>query len=170
MSSVTCLLCGKLLTRKANLPRHQKTISCLQAQKHMNGNIEINQEKFQCKYCSKFFTRKEHVNKHEKEYCPSKASSEELQAELQKLRTKVEVLEAKLEEKTQIIADLRDQLFKKEVDQKHLTISAISRPTTSVHNTIKNAIIQNFLPSKENETKEQLPLLTIDYIREGAER
>jgi hypothetical protein len=169
MTGTTCSFCGTFLTLKANLVRHQKTIRCKKLQKQCEltkqKEEDIKEEGYQCKYCQKSFTRKEYMNKHEKNTCPSKPVAEEIQ----RLRTRVEVLEAEQRKDQQIITDLRAQLARKEDNQQHITLTAVSRPTTSVRNTIKNSVIQNLLPLKEEEMKEHTSFLTLEHIKEGPE-
>lgn len=169
MSGTTCSFCGTFLTLKANLTRHQKTIRCKKlqnkAESSKNEEEDYKEDGYQCKYCHKSFTRKEYMNKHEKKSCSSKAAAEEIQ----RLRTRVEVLEAEQRKDQQTITDLRFQLSRKEDNQQHVTLTAVSRPTTSVRNTIKNSVIQNLLPLKEEEMKEHTAFLTLEHIKEGAE-
>lgn len=69
----------------------------------------------------------------------------------------------------EIITSLRQQLAEKERIQHQLALTAITRPTTSIKNTIKNSVIQNLTPLLENEMKNSVPHLTVDHIKAGPE-
>ena len=70
---------------------------------------------------------------------------------------------------TEQIQDLKDQLAKKEQNQQHITLAAISKPTTQVKNTIKNCIVQNLSPLLEADMRDQAKFLTVDHVKAGAQ-
>lgn len=86
----------------------------------------------------------------------------EQQIELTKLATIIEGQKVLIEE-------LRRLLSEKEKDQQTLALTAISRPTTNIKNTIKHSVIQNLTPLLEHEMKQHVPQLTVEHVRAGAE-
>jgi len=116
------------------------------------------------------------LNRHTKDRCKIKISSDVINSDYKelkeeninlkqeniRLRTRLEFLEEN-------VTYLKQQLQNKERSQENITLAAVTKPTTSVKNTIKNAVIQNLLPIKEEEMKEHVPFLTLEHIKEGAE-
>jgi len=174
--SFSCQFCSKVLSSKGNLKRHQSAISCLEKQSIVYKNPVNRIPSFVCKYCSKSFTRKETLERHEQNTCTSKE-------DITKLRAKIKTLEMKYnEEKMQMIIKLKEQetmlkmqneaidklekqLQEKERAHQALTITAMTKPTT----TIKNSVIHALLPLKEEEMKDHAPFLTLDHVKEGPE-
>jgi hypothetical protein len=77
-------------------------------------------------------------------------------------------LKATIKEKDTQIKDLKTQLREKENNQHAVTLTAITRPTASVKNTIKNLQINNLQPITDAEMLSHLPYLTREHIQEGA--
>ena len=162
-----CEFCSHSFSSKSSLNSHQKkALYCLKLQE-CDKDSGCN-KKFRCLFCDKAYTTKYNCIMHS-EKCVNKTNIEELQLELQKYKDKLIDLEKKLEVSNTLVKEYRELLGKEQNNHQTLALTAVSRPTTSIKNTIKNAVIQNLLPLKENEMQEQLPLLTIDHIREGAE-
>jgi len=168
--SYLCNFCGRTATTKSNLKKHQQTVRCLEYQQNP---ISIRHD---CEYCHKSFTTKENLNRHAKDRCKIKISSEVINSEYKELKEeninlKQENirLKTKLEFLEESVTYLKQQLQNREKTQENITLAAIAKPTTSVKNTIKNAVIQNLLPIKEDEMKEHVSFLTLEHIKEGAE-
>lgn len=141
-----------------------------------------------CDFCEKRFTTKAKSIDHTKK-CTAKNVVEKFNSERASLMEEISnlkeslssslqeniVIKSKLETQVEINMFLKEQIgsFKqhildKDFDQKTITLAAIARPT-SVRNTIKNSIVQNLLPLKEEEMKDHAAYLTLDHIKEGAE-
>lgn len=172
MSTFLCSYCSHSFSTKSNLIAHQKkTIYCLELQ----NKKPLPSKTYTCHYCSKIYRTKDKFIHHEQK-CTAKNITTDLENKIKNLESKIADLDRQnlnlLIEKQkdlQYINKLEKQLEDKERNQQHLSLAAITRPTTSVKNTIKNAIIQNLLPLKEDEMKLHVPQLTIDHIKEGPE-
>ena len=82
---------------------------------------------------------------------------------------KLKEQEIVLKMKDELIDKLEKHLQEKERTHQILTITAMTKPTTSIRNTIKNSAIHALLPLKEEEMKDHAPFLTLDHIKEGPE-
>lgn len=122
-------------------------------------------KRYNCERCFGEFTEQSSLKRHQKK-CAKNLS---LLEKIRSLEVEVSTLRAEQKKDQQTIDDLRSQLSKKEDNQQVITLSAISRPTTSFRNTTKNMVVQNLLHLKEEEMKEHTPFLTMEHIKEGAE-
>jgi len=182
--SIICQYCNHEFSTKSNLTAHQnKAIYCLKLQCKVNDNISVEEaKKFKCIYCIKGFTLKHQRDKHE-EICTAR----DIRIELTEAKTKITVLESKLEDrdkqncelrdilelkledKNKQIQELRDQVKSYQQAQERLNLAAVSKPTTSTKTINKNILIQSFAPITEANMREQLPYLTIEHIKQGAQ-
>ena len=148
MSDLHCEYCGYDSTTKASLKRHQtKTIYCLEIQQQIRDGVVQEEES---------------VNKKGRTIRDLEV---ELSCKDEKLKCKDEMIH-KLEIDIQ---DLRNQIKILIQNQQHVTLTAITKPSTSVKNTVKNCTIQNLTPLKEAEMREQIQYLTMDHLKAGAE-
>lgn len=134
-----------------------------------------------CNFCEKTFTTKAKCNDHIKK-CSAQHIVEKLKSdnaslllEVSNLKQENSCLKSRIDTQVEIhkflreeIASFKQHILEKDLDQKTITLAAIARPT-SVRNTIKNSIVQNLLPLKEEEMKNHANYLTLDHIKEGAE-
>jgi len=141
MTELTCEFCGYATTNKSNLIRHQtKTIYCLNMQE--NKKVIKNDV---------IIPKKEMIK-----------TRKELELEL---KYKDDIIH-RLEDQ---IKDLKNEVSKERQNQQHITLAAVTKPTTQVKNTIKNCVVQNLNPLLESEMKDQIKFLTIDHIKSGPE-
>lgn len=155
-SEFTCIYCGHVFSNKYRLKRHTETaVYCLDIQNKAE-DIKF----FTCE-CQASYTLKSSLLIHQKK-CQKRDIIIEQRMKITRLEEAVKYLTEENER-------LRDQIAEKERNQQVVTLTAVSRPTTSVRNNIKNAIFQTLEPLKESEMSEHAPFLTIDHIKEGAE-
>lgn len=133
----------------------------------------------QCKYCGYNSTTNANLKRHQTKtvYCleiQQKIKDGVVQKEEnikrmgQSIRT-IRDLEVELKCKDEIIQDLKDQIKILIQNQQNVTLTAITKPTTSVKNTIKNCTIQNLTPLKEAEMRDNIQYLTTEHLKAGAE-
>lgn len=160
MTDLICEFCNHVSSTIYNLRRHQKdTIYCLEKQKK-----EKQQDRFDCSRCEKSYSSKSNLNKH-LIICSANLNKERMRL----LELENERLKTLLEERDKQILDLKSQLIKKEENQQHITLAAISKPATQVKNTIKNCVIQNLPLLLESDMRNQIQYLTVDHVKAGAE-
>jgi len=131
-----------------------------------------------CSFCLSKFSNKDSLTRHMKGgRCKAKNAIEELNKKIALKEQEIKYLREEeiksLKERNFLLETelkfVKEQLLSAQTSHQHLALAAITKPTTSVRNTIKNAVIQNLLPLKEDEMKDHVPFLTIDHIKEGAE-
>lgn len=174
-----CEYCDNTFSSKHNLLTHQKNAKyCLKIQ----GISTIEPEKkYNCNSCNKTFNVKNTLSRHLKtckQYIQENIYKEKniiLENENSKLKSKVEMLQEKLEE----IKEIKDDIIRdKSATIKHLQDKlggiaerAASRPTSSIQNTKNiqiNNIIQGLDVLKINEMDKYVDQLTLDHHRQGA--
>jgi len=160
MTSLTCEHCGYTAKQKSNLTRHQKeAVYCLEKQSKVK-------ECFDCTYCEKIFPTKFNLDRHIK---TCKVIKFDLQRINQEQHDRIIKLEVELKCSNEQVQDLKHQLAKKEENQQHVALAAISKPTTQVKNTIKNCVVQNLPPLLESDMRDQAKFLTVDHVKAGAQ-
>jgi len=148
MSKFICEYCSYSTTRKADLTKHQnKTNYCLDIQEKSKNTQPVGDE---------------YINNNVVTYKDLEIGSK---CKDEIIKGKDEIIR-RLEEQ---IEELNSQLNKERQNQQHVTLAAISKPTTQVKNTIKNCMIQNLSPLLESDMKDQAKFLTIDHLKAGAE-
>ena len=175
MSQFPCDWCGSAFTTKSNLVAHQKkAVYCLEIQTNKpKTEIEKEIRQFECPNCDKAFSQKGNLNTHIKN-CNSTYAEKLKQYEslLKIAQDQATEFKIRLEEQSKAydtqIKKLELQLAEKEKNQQAVTLTAITRPTTNVQNSVKNLQINNLTPLLEGEMKEFLPNLTSDHVKDGA--
>jgi len=169
-----CKYCGHVACDKYRLRRHQNsTLYCLEIQKKLASEYDI---KWYTCSCGKAYSTKSNMLLHEKK-CKQKDIVSEKDKEIQSLKERLNYTENQLSIEQRVnsinkerIAELTAQLAIKEQNQQTITLTAISKPTTSnIRNTIKNTIIQNLTPITDDEMRQHLPQLTRKHIDAGAQ-
>jgi hypothetical protein len=146
----TCNFSSKTFSTKYNLKAHQeKALYCLKIQSESKGEQVEPKRKHNCNRCLGEFTDLSSLKRHQKK-CQIYLLDTVIGLELE-----VATLKAEQKRDRQKIAELRSQAIKKEI-QIRITLTALSRPITTVRNTIKNAVVQKPLPLKEEDIKELL--------------
>jgi hypothetical protein len=126
-----------------------------------------NIETFDCEYCSRQFTERNKLKKHVAN-CEPKPIVERLQSDNADLRTEVKVKDATIAELKDQVARLDIRLAELIKSQERVTLTAITRPTTSVRQTIKNLQVNNLTPLLAEEMRSHIPMLTHAHIEAGA--
>lgn len=183
--SHSCNYCGYSTAQKYNLTKHQKTaLYCLEIQEK-NKDLAMERLKCQCEGCCKRFADTSHLNHHlksckqikiledsKKEVIEYKQVNINLKIELEKSLEREKMYKEQSLEREKMykeqIQDLKAQLAEKEKSQKDITLTAITRPTTNVRQTIKNLQVNNLTPLLEHEMKAFVPQLTQEHIKDGA--
>jgi hypothetical protein len=175
--TIACEFCAAEFQTKGNLKRHQaKTVYCLEIQHSDKSRKEIKEtfETFSCGFCQKELSTKQKLNLHLK-ICSSKNAVERVREELSERqmvvdeqRVEIITLKTRLEDRDIQIVDLKAQISELQRNQQAITMTAITRPTTNVKNTIKNLQVNNLTPLLPEEMRSHIPMLTHDHIRAGA--
>ena len=147
-----CGYCNKTLSTKKALVYHQKTAKyCLD----IRGSKQS--EQFVCIHCSKLFTSSQRLSTHSA-ICPTRSSN------TLKLQHKKE-----LQQKDETISDLKAQIATLQDKLENIAVKAVSRPTSTITTTKVNNYIQNMTPITDKIFNDNLPYLTLDHIKRGAE-
>jgi hypothetical protein len=100
--------------------------------------------------------------------CKSKGIVLDQTALIKKLELTASEQKVKIEMLEFQISRLELQLLEKEKNQQAVTLTAITRPTTNVKNTIKNLQVNNLTPLLTDEMRSHLPMLTHAHFEAGA--
>jgi hypothetical protein len=95
-------------------------------------------------------------------------SDDEHRKIIETLRLEVAELKTRLEEKVGTIIKLEAQVADFINKQQATVLTAITRPSTNVKNTIKNLQVNNLTPLLAEEMRSHIPMLTHEHIRAGA--
>jgi hypothetical protein len=150
-----CEHCKKVLSSKYAVAYHMKTAKyCLE----LRG---VNQpDQFVCVHCTKILTTSQRLSSHLLA-CPKKVTH------MMKLQHKKE-----LDEKDETIKELKQEYEKKiatlQDKLENIAIKAATKPTTTTKNKVNN-YIQNMQPITDQLFTDNLPNLTIEHVKRGAE-
>ncbi len=170
---LSCEFCSKIFKTRGNLKRHQTTaIYCLQNQgdKRTRKQVLDIADTFNCDYCSKEFMLKANLKTHQ-DSCSSKSTVQRMN----EMGTEPRVKEVQLVEKEKTIDKLEIQIVELKaqiadlINKQHsTTLTAITRPSTNVKNTIKTLQVNNLTPLLTEEMLSHIPMLTRDHFEAGA--
>jgi len=174
MSQFPCDWCGSIFSTKSNLVNHQKkAIYCLEIQTKKT-RVEIEQEikQLDCPNCTMSFSHKGNLDRHIKNCsikCEGKLNQyETLLKSYQEQAMEMVKLKTQLEDRDKQITELKEQVKTFIVAQERLNLAAVSKSTTT-KTVNKNTLVQSFTPITEANMREQLPHLTIEHIKQGAQ-
>ncbi len=175
--SLTCQFCLKDFGSKGNLKRHQASaIYCLQIQNQTKTKAEAKKviETFSCSSCGSRFTRKDSLSIHIAN-CKSQIATEQLKdlyeaqkVEIREFKLLMSMRDQTIAERDRTILELKAQVADMINKQQATVLTAITRPTTNVKNTIKNLQVNNLTPLLADEMRSHLPMLTHAHIEDGA--
>lgn len=177
MSSLQCEFCSKFFSSISSINHHKKTaVYCLNIRNNIDSTKNANSKllpayRHSCDKCLKKFTTKDSMAKHST-ICKV-VNIEQLVkshvSQIQEYKTKLLVADIRLKDKQEQIDALMKIIEDKEIASKEITLTAITRPTTNINNTIRNQNINNLKPLSEGEMLDYNPMLTIDHIKAGPE-
>lgn len=142
---LTCEYCNKVIAKKGNMARHQKTKACLKAQQ---GDAQ-GDDKFQCNYCHRHLSSKCVLNQHTAICIPRLNSIIQIRdSEIAHLRDQVAELEFRL--KIAKIETENEMLRSSEQHHKEVVQRIAEQPKTTNNNTNNNLILSSIDTSQEN--------------------
>ena len=155
-----CDTCGNSFKYKYTLKHHQNTAKyCLKKRGQPVLSTHV------CNGCQKGFPRKCELSRHTQS-CSAISCAVKFEKMIKDYKEKVIILETKLEEKNSLIEKLREE----NSSLQDKLLKAATKPTTINHNNQRiNKQVNQLLPLTQEYIESQVPHLTIDHIRRGAQ-
>lgn len=154
-----CTYCKNTFKSKSSLKHHQKTARyCLKVR-------GIKTTQFICSSCDKTFSSNYNLSVHIVSCSQSKVSIQ-LKEKLDKTEQHLEQIMFILEQKDDVIKDLKKHIKELEDRLENVAIKAVSRSTTTNQTQINN-YIQKLELTTDEYINEQVPKLTIEHIKKG---
>jgi hypothetical protein len=159
---MNCEHCFKNFKTLSNLNYHIKNAKyCIKLRN------ETQNDNFQCRKCDKVFTTNQAKQLHEKK-CKSSLVEDENKIENM-------LLKQRLEDKENMIKELRKQLQNKDEQIERMATVAISTPNSVINNQNRisqnriNQVVNNLIPITDEHLKEQSQFLTLEHIKNGVD-
>lgn len=170
MSNI-CQYCSAVFSSKSSLSAHIKSAKYCILLRHTTGckPVTIN---YTCEACNKSLSNRSNYNKHLLRCkIQLKNKSDEIACNIANLNTTIENLKVIVENLKVMVECKEEQItyLKKIVDDNGISLNkmlseSISKPSITM---IKKQVLNNLKPLLEEEMKEHIPMLTIDYVKQG---